>query len=55
MKAIIRILKQKSTWAGIGGIATGAVLIINGDLTTGVQTVIGGFAIIFLREAIANK
>ena len=55
MKTFLRLLKQKSTWAGIGAIATGAVLIINGDMATGVQTVIGGIAVIFLREAIATK
>ena len=49
-------LKQKSTWAGIGAIATGVgMLVTGGDTAVGVQTIIGGFAVIFLREAIAKK
>lgn len=48
-------LKQKSTWAGISAIGAGGVLIATGDLQSGVQTIIGGFAVIFLREAIAKK
>lgn len=55
MKSILKILKQKSTWAGIGGIATGVIIAINGDLPTGVQTIVGGFAVIFIREAINKK
>jgi hypothetical protein len=55
MKNILRLLKQKSTWAGIAAIGTGAVLLINGDTTTGVQTIIGGLSVIFIREAIAGK
>lgn len=55
MKGFLRIIGQKSTWAGIAGIATGAVLIINGDMTSGVQTIIGAISVIFIREAIAKK
>ena len=47
---------QKSFWAGItaiiGGVAGIATKTV--DIATGVQTIIGGFAIIFLRDAI-NK
>jgi len=55
MPKFLRILQQKSTWAGIAGIATGVVLILNGNVTEGVQTVIGGVSIIFIREAIAKS
>lgn len=54
MKTFLRILSQRSTWAGIAAIGTGGVLIATGNIDTGVQTIIGGFAIIFIREAIAK-
>lgn len=49
-------LKQKSFWLGIatiGGAVTG-ILTHQIDISTGVQTIIGGFAIIFLRDAISK-
>jgi hypothetical protein len=47
-------LKQKTTWTGLTAIAVGALLIYKGNLNEGVQTVIGGFGLIFVREAIAG-
>lgn len=51
---MLEILKQRSTWVGFSGIATGIFMLVNKHYDAGVQTIIGGLAIIFLREAI-NK
>jgi hypothetical protein len=50
----MRWLTQKSTWAGLGGIAAGAVLVSQGHVDTGVQAIVTGFSVIFLRQAIAK-
>jgi hypothetical protein len=55
METIKRLLKQKSTWTGIAAIGAGVVLILNGNMDSGVQTIIGGLSVIFIREAIAAK
>lgn len=54
MKEVKRILAQRSTWTGLAGIATGIGLIVHGNMAEGIQTIIGGFAIIFIREAVAK-
>ena len=46
------LLGTKSTWIGIGMILTGAVMMYRGDLDTGIQTILGGFVTIFVRDAI---
>jgi hypothetical protein len=50
----MRWLKNKTTWTGIAAIGAGAVLIYNGNIDTGVQTIIGGFGLIFIRQAIGK-
>lgn len=50
----MRWLKQKTTWTGLAAVGTGAVLAYQGHINEGVQTIIGGLGLIFLREAI-NK
>jgi len=55
MKKVVDFLKQKTTLAGIAGVLTGTALIINGDTNEGIQTIIGGLGLIFLRQAIAKK
>lgn len=47
-------LKQRTTWVGITAIGTGGVLIYHGNLNEGVQTIIGGLGLIFMREAITK-
>jgi len=54
MKGLLKSLRQKSTWIGISGIGAGVVLILQGNVDAGVQTIIGGASVIFLREAIAK-
>ena len=46
--------KQKTTWTGVAGIATGVGLIISGDVSTGIQTALVGLMAIFGRQAV-NK
>lgn len=54
---MIKILKQKTTWAGISIVAT-AVLPLLGvptEIVAGILTAIGGLAVIFLRQAVAKS
>lgn len=46
--------QQKTTWVGVAAIASGAAGFLSGqiDVGTAIQTVIGGFAAIFGRQAI---
>lgn len=53
MKELKRLLCQRSTWTGIAAIATGVGLVVAGNVSEGVQTIIAGAGIIFIREAIA--
>jgi membrane protein implicated in regulation of membrane protease activity len=50
------ILKQKSTWAGIAAIVTGSLPLfgVPTDIVAGIAAVVGGLAIIFLRQGIAK-
>ena len=47
----------KTTWAGIGAIVGAGIGMFTGtvDIQTGVQTIAGGFGLIFLRDAIMSK
>jgi hypothetical protein len=47
--------RQKSFWLGIGSIASGGAFIVTGQLNEGVTLIVGGFATIFLRDAIAKN
>jgi len=44
--------KSKTFWTGIGTVGYGVYLITAGDTGVGVQTVLGGLGIIFLRSGI---
>lgn len=47
---------SKSNWAGIGMIAGGLVgIYTKADLTISMQAIIGGLALIFVKDAIAGK
>ena len=53
---INEILKQKSTWAGIAAIITGALPLfgVPTNIVAGIAAVVGGLAVIFLRQGIAK-
>ena len=55
MKKLLDFLKQKTTLTGIGAVCTGVGLIIANQQSEGIQTIIGGLGLIFLRQAIAKK
>lgn len=46
--------QRKTTWTGIAAIVGAGVGMTTGaiDIKTGVQTIVGGFALIFMRDAI---
>ena len=54
---LTEILKQKSTWAGLAAIANGALPLFGVpiNIILAIDSVIGGLAIIFLRQGIAKK
>ena len=44
--------KSKTFWSGMAAIVTGIGIGVAGDIPTGIQTVIGGLGLIFLRQAV---
>jgi hypothetical protein len=48
----MKIYKQKTFWAGIAGVVTGIGLLVNDNISEGIVAVVGGFQVIFLRQAI---
>ena len=46
---------NKTSKLGVAAVLTGTALIISGDTTNGIQTVIGGLGLIFLRQAITKS
>lgn len=54
MSAKKKWYQQKTLWTGLAAITGGIAGIVTGqiDTATGVQTIIGGFAVIFLRQAV---
>jgi hypothetical protein len=47
-------IKTKTFWSGLGLIAYGIVQITNGNQTEGINSVLTGLSIIFLRDAITK-
>lgn len=53
---LAELIKTKTFWTGIGAIITGiSIICTTGDVTTGIQTIVGGIMAIVLRDAIAKK
>ena len=50
----MELLGKKTTWAGIGLIATGLYMCYQGDMPNGLQSIIAGLTAIFVRDAILN-
>jgi len=51
------ILKQKSTWAGLGVALTAALPLfgVSSETVAAIATVLGGLAVIFLRQGIQKS
>jgi hypothetical protein len=49
------LYRQKSFWAGLGAIVTGAGMCAMGNVPEGLQTIFGGFAVIFIRQAVEKN
>jgi len=47
-----KLIRSKTFWTGVSSVATGVVLIVNGKTDTGIEMIVGGFAVIFVRNAI---
>lgn len=48
------LLKSKTFWAGLASIVTGIGMVAQGDMQTGMQTVLTGIMVIFLRDTMAK-
>lgn len=48
------LLKSKTFWTGVGAVVIGTGMIIQGDNDQGVQTILAGLAMIFLRHSISK-
>lgn len=46
--------RSKTNWTGIGMIVAGYFMFRSGDVQNGMQSIIGGLALIFVRDAIAK-
>ena len=49
------LIRSKTFWTGVAGIASGVALIVNDQKADGIQTIIGGLGLIFIRQGIASK
>lgn len=54
MDFIKRNLGKKTFWAGLAAVASGLGMIVNGEVPTGVQTVILGIGLVTGRDAITK-
>ena len=51
----VTLWKTKTFWGGVVAVVTGVGLLVTGDVPNGMQTILGGIAMIFMRDAIATK
>lgn len=49
------MIRSKTFWTGIGSVVGGVLTVIEGNQQAGIQLIIGGLGMIFLRDAIAKK
>jgi len=49
------LLSKKTTWTGIGMVGFGIYQITQGEMNTGITTIMAGFGLIFMRDAIGKK
>lgn len=51
---MVRTLKTKSFWVGLGTVVYGVTLIAQGNVEVGIPTVMGGLAVMAGRDAISK-
>lgn len=49
------LLKSKTFWTGLGSVGYGVYLLIQGEVETGINAVIMGLSVMFIRDAISKK
>ena len=52
---IKELIKTKTFWLGISTIAGGVILCINKEYEKGIEGIIAGLAMIFVRDALTKK
>jgi hypothetical protein len=50
-----KLIRSRTFWAGVAAIATGIVMIYDGELKEGVAIIFGGLGMIFMRDALPEK
>ena len=50
-----KLVKTKTFWSAIAGVAAGIGLIVTGDMPEGIQLIIGSISVIFIRDAIKTN
>ena len=50
-----KLIRSRTFWAGVAAIATGVVMIYDGELKEGVAIIFGGLGMIFMRDALPEK
>ena len=51
---IKNLLKTKTFWAGLASVGAGVGEIVAGSLSNGIQLVLAGISVIFIRDAISK-
>jgi len=46
------LLKTKTFWSGLGMVAHGLYMVLSGNIENGIQMIVMGLSVIFLRDAI---
>ncbi|MFA5187182.1 MAG: hypothetical protein WC551_11955 [Patescibacteria group bacterium] len=49
------LMKTKTFWTGLTAIVAGAGMCYLGDKERGIQTILGGLAVIFLRDGVKTE
>jgi hypothetical protein len=48
------LFKSKSFYTGLASIAAGVGMVVNGDTSNGITTIVVGISTIFIRDSIAG-
>jgi hypothetical protein len=49
-----RLLKTKTFWTGLAGVASGIALCCTGDIPQGLPLIVTGLGLIFIRDSISQ-